>query len=126
MQTVMLRLDALIRRRRRLVLAAWALIVVAALPLAARQSEHLTGGGFDVPGSQSVAVQESVTRDFDNAQATTLAAVLVPREGAGGVELRCGARRGSTPPRTRRRTRRWHPRRARRRCASSTPTARGR
>jgi uncharacterized membrane protein YdfJ with MMPL/SSD domain len=87
-QTVMLRLDALIRRRRRLVLAAWALIVLAALPLAARQSEHLTGGGFDVPGSQSVAVQASVARDFDEAQATTLAAVFVPREGASAAELR--------------------------------------
>ncbi len=82
MQTVMLRLDALIRRRRRLFLAVWALIVLAALPFAARQSDHLTGGGFDIPGSQSVAVQQAVARDFDHAQATTLSAVFVPHEGA--------------------------------------------
>jgi uncharacterized membrane protein YdfJ with MMPL/SSD domain len=87
-QTVMLRLDALIRRRRGRFIAAWALILLVALPFAARQSEHLSGGGFDVPGSQSVAVQQAVERDFDNAQQTTLAAVLVPREGATTAELR--------------------------------------
>jgi uncharacterized membrane protein YdfJ with MMPL/SSD domain len=87
-QTVMLRLDALIRRRRALFLGAWALIVLAALPFAARQSDHLSGGGFDVPGSQSVAVQQAVTRDFDRAQGSTLAAVLVPRGDATTAELR--------------------------------------
>ena len=93
MQTVMLRLDALIRRRRRLVLIAWALVVLAALPFAARQSEHLSGGGFDVPGSQSVAVQQSLERDFDDAQETTLAAVLVPRAGADPAEVRAALAR---------------------------------
>jgi uncharacterized membrane protein YdfJ with MMPL/SSD domain len=92
-QTVMLRLDALIRRRRGRFLAAWALIVLAAVPFAARQADHLTGGGFDVPGSQSVAVQQSVARDFENAQATTLAAVLVPREGATEAQLRAAVAR---------------------------------
>src|SRR5205085_3579512 len=67
-QTVMLRLDALIRRRRALFLGAWALIVLAAMPFAARQADHLSGGGFDVPGSQSVAVQQAVERDFEHAQ----------------------------------------------------------
>jgi RND superfamily putative drug exporter len=84
----MLRLDALIRRRRRLFLLAWGLVLLAALPFAARQSEHLTGGGFDVPGSQSVAVQQAVERDFDRAQGSTLAAVLVPRGDATTAQLR--------------------------------------
>ena len=96
MQTVMLRLDALIRRRRRLFLGAWALIVLAALPFAARQSDHLTGGGFDVPGSQSVAVQRAVERDFAHAQGTTLAAVLVPRANATEPELRAALARVGT------------------------------
>jgi uncharacterized membrane protein YdfJ with MMPL/SSD domain len=95
-QTVMLRLDALIRRRRRLFLATWALIVLAALPFAARQADHLTGGGFDVPGSQSVAVQQSVARDFEQVQATTLAAVLVPRERTTTAELRAALARVDT------------------------------
>ncbi|HEU4702150.1 MAG TPA: MMPL family transporter, partial [Conexibacter sp.] len=84
----MLRLDALIRRRRRLFLIAWAVVLLAALPFAARQSEHLSGGGFDVPGSQSVAVQHAVERDFDRAQGSTLAAVLVPHGDASAARLR--------------------------------------
>jgi len=92
-QTVMLRLDALIRRRRGRFIAVWALILVVSLPFAARQSEHLSGGGFDVPGSQSVAVQQALERDFDDAQATTLAVVLVPREGATAAELRAALTR---------------------------------
>ncbi|MFL5817062.1 MAG: MMPL family transporter [Conexibacter sp.] len=87
-QTVMLRLDALIRRRRGLFLGGWALIVLAAFPFAARQADHLSGGGFDVPGSQSVAVQHAVERDFEHAQGSTLAAVLVPHAGATTAELR--------------------------------------
>jgi uncharacterized membrane protein YdfJ with MMPL/SSD domain len=95
-QTVMLRLDALIRRRRRLVLGAWALIVLAALPFSVRQADHLSGGGFDVPGSQSVAVQHAVERDFEGAQGSTLAAVLVPHGDATRAQLRAAlARVGS-------------------------------
>ena len=93
MQTVMLRLDALIRRRRRLFLVAWALVLLAALPFAARQSEHLTGGGFDVPGSQSVAVQHAVQRDFERAQGSTLAAVLVPHGDATRAQLQAALNR---------------------------------
>jgi len=87
-QTVMLRLDALIRRRRKLFLGVWAAILLAALPFAARQSEHLSGGGFDVPGSQSVAVQHAVERDFEHAQGSTIAAVLVPHGDATSAQLR--------------------------------------
>jgi uncharacterized membrane protein YdfJ with MMPL/SSD domain len=91
-QTVMLRLDALIRRRRRLFLVGWALLVLAALPFAARQSEHLSGGGFDVPGSQSVAVQRAVEQDFARAQGSTLAAVLVPHGDASSAQLQAALR----------------------------------
>jgi uncharacterized membrane protein YdfJ with MMPL/SSD domain len=92
-QTVMLRLDALIRRRRRLVLGAWALILLAALPFAARQSDHLSGGGFDVPGAQSVAVQRAVEHDFKQTQGASLAAVLVPHAGTTAAELRAALTR---------------------------------
>src|SRR5690349_9461859 len=92
----MLRLDALIRRRRRLFLLAWGLILLVSLPFAARQSEHLSGGGFDVPGSQSVAVQHAVERDFDRAQGSTLAAVLVPHGDADEGQLRAALDRVST------------------------------
>ena len=51
-------------RRRRLVVAAWVLIVLLALPFASKQTDHLTGGGFDVPGSQSMKVSESLQDEF--------------------------------------------------------------
>ena len=60
MQRLMLSLDALVHRRRRWVLAAWLVALIAALPLAARQSDHLTGGGFGVPGSQSDRVEKAL------------------------------------------------------------------
>ncbi|HEX5713260.1 MAG TPA: MMPL family transporter [Solirubrobacterales bacterium] len=58
------RLATVLGRRRRWVLAAWVLIVALALPFAAKQTEHLTGGGFDVPGSQSKAVVDSMQGVF--------------------------------------------------------------
>ena len=68
-------------RRRRLVVAAWVLVVLLALPFAARQTEHLTGGGFDVPGSQSMKVSESLQDDFGS-QADGIAVVLKAEPGA--------------------------------------------
>jgi uncharacterized membrane protein YdfJ with MMPL/SSD domain len=64
MRNAMNRLAAVLGRRRRWVVAIWVAIVVCALPFAARQTEHLTGGGFDVPGSQSLAASEALQRDF--------------------------------------------------------------
>ncbi|HEV7481624.1 MAG TPA: MMPL family transporter [Solirubrobacterales bacterium] len=58
------RLAAVLGRRRRWVVAIWVAIVVCALPFAKHQTDHLTGGGFDVPGSQSLAVSESLQQDF--------------------------------------------------------------
>jgi uncharacterized membrane protein YdfJ with MMPL/SSD domain len=64
MRDAMNRLAEVLGRRRRWVVTIWVAIVVAALPFAARQTEHLTGGGFDVPGSQSLAVSEALQKDF--------------------------------------------------------------
>ena len=60
MQACMLRLDARLRRHRRIVLIAWAAILLAAVPFAARQSEDLSSGGFGVPGSQSAIVDSAL------------------------------------------------------------------
>src|SRR5688572_12221984 len=78
----MVKLDGTLRRRRWWVLAAWVVALAVAVPLAAKQSDHLTGGGYGVPGSQSQAVEDAVDRQFPDAGRATLAAVLVPREGA--------------------------------------------
>src|SRR3712207_926443 len=75
MQRLMLRLDSLVTRRRRWILAAWVLALAVALPFAAKQSDHLSGGGFDVPGSQSDAVAKAVA-EF-GAERTALAVVVI-------------------------------------------------
>jgi uncharacterized membrane protein YdfJ with MMPL/SSD domain len=64
MRERMNKLAGVLGRRRRWVLAAWALVLLAALPFAARQTEHLTGGGFDVPGSESKAVVDAMEESF--------------------------------------------------------------
>jgi RND superfamily putative drug exporter len=66
MHDSMIKLAGLLGRRRRWVLGIWIAIVALALPLAMRQTEHLTGGGFDVPGSQSKAVSDALQSDFGN------------------------------------------------------------
>jgi uncharacterized membrane protein YdfJ with MMPL/SSD domain len=87
MQAVMDRLAGFLERRRWFVLAAWILVLLAALPFAAQQTEHLTSGGFEVPGSQSQVVDENVTR-FEGAQRDNLAVVLARREGATPAAVR--------------------------------------
>jgi uncharacterized membrane protein YdfJ with MMPL/SSD domain len=64
MRDFMVKLAGFLGHRRRWVLLAWIVIVALALPLASHQTDHLTGGGFDVPGSQSKAVSDSLQRDF--------------------------------------------------------------
>ena len=64
MRDSMIQLAGFLGRRRRWVLGAWIVVLVLALPLAAKQTEHLTGGGFDVPGSQSKAVSDALKDDF--------------------------------------------------------------
>ena len=78
MQSVMDRLTAFLERRRWVVLAAWVLLLVAAAPFAARQTENLTAGGFSVPGSGSDAVDRALS-DFEGAQRETLAVVVARR-----------------------------------------------
>jgi uncharacterized membrane protein YdfJ with MMPL/SSD domain len=72
-------------RRRRLVVGAWVLIVLLALPFASKQTDHLTGGGFDVPGSQSMKVSESLQDEFGS-QADGITVVLKAAPGATAAE----------------------------------------
>ncbi len=85
MRDGMNRLAGVLGRRRRWVLATWVAIVVCALPFAARQTEHLTGGGFDVPGSQSLAVSEALQRDFGS-QADGISVALKAAPGSSPAE----------------------------------------
>src|SRR5215210_6937428 len=81
------RLAGFLERRRWVVLGAWLLVLLAALPFAAKQTDHLTSGGFEVPGSQSQVVSENVTR-FEAAQRDNLAVVLARRPGADAAAVR--------------------------------------
>src|SRR3954462_9795969 len=88
MQHFMLKLDRVLVRRRWLVLGAWVAALLVALPFAAKQGEHLTGGGFGVPGSQSKAVAEATDDDFGGAGHAQLGAVLVSERGASKADAR--------------------------------------
>jgi uncharacterized membrane protein YdfJ with MMPL/SSD domain len=85
MRTSMNRLAEFLGRRRRWVVAAWVVIVVLALPFAAKQTDHLTGGGFDVPGSQSQQVSEALQNEFGS-QADGINVLLKAAPGASAAE----------------------------------------
>jgi len=84
MRDFMVRLAGFLGRRRRWVLAAWVAVVAVALPIASHQTDHLTGGGFDVPGTQSKAVSDSLEKDFSD-KTGGIAVVLQAEEGAGAA-----------------------------------------
>jgi RND superfamily putative drug exporter len=83
----MARAHDFLSRHRRFVLVAWLVVLVAAAPFAARQTEHLTSGGFLVPGSGSEKVDRALS-DFDKAQRESLAVVLAQREGSTPAAVR--------------------------------------
>ncbi len=64
MRESMIKLAGVLGRRRRLVLVGWIATLAFALPIASHQTDHLTGGGFDVPGSQSKVVSDALERSF--------------------------------------------------------------
>ena len=92
MQTLMLRLDRLLRRRQKLFLALWLVALVAALPFAARQEDHLTGGGWEAGGSESVAVKEAIESRFPDSPSATNFYVLVPHRDARPGDLSAAVR----------------------------------
>jgi RND superfamily putative drug exporter len=85
MREAMSSLAGFLGRRRRWVVAAWVLIVLLALPFASKQTDHLTGGGFDVPGSQSMKVSESLQDEFGD-QANGIGVVLQAAPDASAAE----------------------------------------
>ena len=86
MQATMDRLDRFTRRHRVLVALAWLLVLLAALPFTIRQTDHLTSGGFEVPGSGSQAVEQGLA-DFEGAQRESLAAVIARERGADQADI---------------------------------------
>ncbi len=75
-------LAGFLARRRWWVVAAWVITVIVAAPMAAKQTEHLSGGGFDAPGSESAAVETATAKEFTAQQGGRLALVFEPAAGA--------------------------------------------
>src|SRR5215211_7112918 len=80
MQSAMNRLSAFVRERRKLVFAAWIVLLLASVPFASRQTVNLTSGGFEVPGTQSAVVDKEVAR-FPDVDQEPLGVVLENRGG---------------------------------------------
>ena len=75
------RLGRFIARRRRLVLGVWVALVIVAVPFASRQTENLTGGGFETKGSGSKVVADALASEFPGMQPEDLAVVFDNRAG---------------------------------------------
>ena len=79
-QQFMMRLSRSLRRFRWVVFTGWLLALVPAIYLAITQSGNLTGGGFEVAGSQSLAVHDQLDAQYDDHG--SLALVAAPRADA--------------------------------------------
>ena len=75
MRGAMNKLSRLVARRRWVVLGVWGVLLLASLPFMARQTEHLTAGGFEAPGSGSLAVADALSQ-FPGVHSQTLALVF--------------------------------------------------
>lgn len=77
MQLAMDRLSAFVARRKWLVIGFWGVLLVVSVPFFSQtqKGKHLTAGGFEVPGSQSVAVAQAIQR-FPGVQAESLLLVF--------------------------------------------------
>jgi RND superfamily putative drug exporter len=58
------------------VLAAWAILVLLSMPLASRQLDRLTSGGFEVSGSQSAVAEQTLRQRFPELTGERLAILL--------------------------------------------------
>jgi uncharacterized membrane protein YdfJ with MMPL/SSD domain len=96
MRAFMVDLSGFLTRRRWWVVAAWIAVVAISAPLAARQTEHLSGGGFDVPGSQSQAVETAATKHFASTEAGRIAVVLQPAPGVTRQQAAAATQRASS------------------------------
>ncbi|QLL07896.1 MMPL family transporter [Mycobacterium vicinigordonae] len=78
----MMRLSRNLRRFRWFVFTGWLLALVPAVYLAMTQSGNLTGGGFEVAGSQSLAVHDQLVAQYPDQGSSPLALVAAPRADA--------------------------------------------
>ena len=91
------RLATSVSRRRRAVFAVWVALLAAGGWFSLHQSDHLSGGGWEVPGSPSVRVTDAIQRDFPNLH-TPVFTVFVTGRTPAAVTARCGRRAASPRP----------------------------
>src|SRR5918912_3907673 len=89
MATLLARLADAASRRRRVVIGAWLALLVGGSWFALHQSDRLSGGGWDVPGSASVRVSDELDA-FPSFQSPALS-VLVTGRSRTAVESRLAA-----------------------------------
>lgn len=82
-----MRLSRSLRRYRWLVFTGWLLALVPAVYLALTQSGNLTGGGFEVAGSQSLLVHDQLEEQYHEQGASSLALVAAPRPDASYADI---------------------------------------
>src|SRR3984885_10269419 len=87
----MMRLSSNLRRFRWLVFTGWFLALLPAIYLVMTQSGHLTGGGFDVPGSQSLRVHDQLEGHYPDQGTSPLALVAAPRADASYDDMNAAA-----------------------------------
>jgi RND superfamily putative drug exporter len=87
----MMRLSSNLRRFRWLVFTGWLLALLPAIYLVVSQSGHLTGGGFDVPGSQSLRVHDQLEAHYPDQGTSPLALVAAPRADASYEDMNAAA-----------------------------------
>ena len=63
------RLAGVATTRRRAIVVAWLALLAGGAWFSLHQSDHLSGGGWEVPGSPSLRVSDAVQRDFPNVTA---------------------------------------------------------
>jgi len=87
----MMRLSSNLRRFRWLVFTGWLLALLPAIYLTVTQSGHLTGGGFEVAGSQSLRVHDALEAHYPDQGTSPLALVAAPRADASYQDMNAAA-----------------------------------
>src|ERR671931_2691051 len=94
MATLLARLADADSRRRRVVIGVWLALLVAGGWFSLHQSDRLSGGGWEVPGSASVRVSDALD-SFPDFSSPALS-VLVTGRSAAAVQRRLAAVRAET------------------------------
>jgi uncharacterized membrane protein YdfJ with MMPL/SSD domain len=87
----MMRLSSNLRRFRWLVFTGWLLALIPAIYLTMTQGGHLTGGGFEVAGSQSLRVHDELEGHYPDEGTSPLALVAAPRADASYEDMNAAA-----------------------------------